>query len=214
MINEDGFIKFTDRFEAGKALADKLLIYKSDNPVIVALPRGGVPVGYEIAKKLDAKLEVLIVRKIGSPMNPEFGIGAISEGGALFLDNKSVLRLGITRDLLKKIIKKEEKEVKRQVNIFRKGKAFEDVRNRTIILVDDGLATGVTAKCALTALNLTMPGKLIFAAPVCAYDTSQSFGRSAEIVCSIFPSDLHAIGKYYNNFTQITDEEVIKLLKL
>jgi putative phosphoribosyl transferase len=203
---------FADRKNAGRILAQNLLLFKNNNPVILALPRGGVPVGYEVAKKLDTKLDILIVRKIGSPKNPEFGVGAIAEGGTLLIDKETILSLGISTDLLKNLIEKEKKEIERQLMLYRKGEAITKLKNKTVIIIDDGLATGVTAKCAIKAVKLQQPRKVIFAAPVCAYDTSQSLCKDTETICQISPDELQAIGSYYKDFKQVSDEDVLQIL--
>lgn len=204
---------FSDRRDAGIKLSENLLGFKSDSPMILALPRGGVPVGYEIAKELNADFDIFVVRKIGVPWNPEFGVGAVSEGGIIYLDENTIARLGINKESLSKIIKNEKKEIERQLLLYRSGKPHKYLKNQTVIIVDDGLATGSTARCAIKAVKLLKPRKIIFAAPVCAYDTSQTLSRSVEIVCHLTPSDLQAVGSYYRDFRQVTDEEVSKFLR-
>src|SRR5438046_10185507 len=135
---------FDNRFDAGKALAKKLIIYKDDHPVVLALPRGGVEVGYEVAKTLEAPLDVLVSRKIGAPGNPEFGIGAIAENNSLFLDKNTMNTLGYSVEDIQEIEKQEREEVNRRVLLYRGKKVQAQIFNRTVILIDDGLATGVT----------------------------------------------------------------------
>ena len=204
---------FVDRIDAGRKLSEKLLHLKSENPLILALPRGGVPVGFEVAKALESTLDVFVVRKIGAPINPEFGIGAIAEGGVLYLDKKNILSLGISQKDLLKVINNEEAEVQRRALLYRSGKPLSDITRRIVLLVDDGLATGVTAKAAIKALNLKNPKHIYFAAPVCARETTNELKmKTASVICVATPQDLSAIGIYYEKFEQTTDEEVVEIL--
>jgi putative phosphoribosyl transferase len=205
---------FLDRSEAGKLLAEKLLSYKDNDPVAVAIPRGGVPIAYEVANLLHAPLEVLITRKIGSPRNPEFGIGAVAEGGVTYLDKRTILRLLIPKEVLDKIIEREEEEIMRRIILYRNKRPLMQLKNRTVILIDDGLATGVTAQAAIKAIKRQKPKQIIFAAPVCAYETTLTVNKIIDnTVCIDLPYNLQAIGSYYKNFNQINDEDVVRLLK-
>lgn len=205
---------FKDRKEAGVKLAEKLQQYRDGNSIILALPRGGVVVGYEISKILNIPLNIVVVRKIGAPRQPEFGIGAISENGILILDEPLIGTLGYSREEINKIIKKERNELKRRIELYRKNKPLPELRNKTVILVDDGIATGVTAKAAIDAVRKSEPENLILAVPVCAYDTLQSFEKQADkIICLHTPLQLGSISSFYENFNQTTDEEVVALLK-
>jgi putative phosphoribosyl transferase len=205
---------FNDRHHGGRELAKLLAKYAEEEPIVLALPRGGVVVGYEVAKALRAPLEVFIVRKIAPPYNKEFGIGAIGEEGPPLLDSRVIDLIGLSKETLETIIKEEQKELKRRIKVYRNNKPLSDVRNKIVIIVDDGLATGVTAKVAIQAVKKREPKKIIFASPVCAYETVQDLLLQVDDVSSITtPFALRAIGEWYQHFDQITDEEVIDLLK-
>jgi len=204
---------FEDRRDAGQQLAEQLIKYK-DHPIVLALPRGGVTVGFEIAKMLHEPLDVIVARKLGAPHNPELGIGAIAEDDNIVLDEPTVAVLGITEEQIQSIKESELEEMKRRIDLYRNGKPLPKLTNRTVILVDDGLATGVTALAAIEAIKKQKPKQLIFAVPVCAYETAETIRTKVDdFVCIQCPYDLQAIGLYYRNFQQVTDEEVIELLK-
>jgi putative phosphoribosyl transferase len=205
---------FEDREDAGRRLAERLARYRDERPVVFALPRGGVPVGYEISRSLGAPLDVFVARKLGAPGQPEFGIGAVAPGGVRVLNANVVERLGIPADYLEAVTRKETAEVERRLRHFRGGRPEPEVRGRTVILVDDGLATGVTARAAVEALRRLEPRRLVLAAPVCAAQTAERLGPEVdELVCLTEPPDLGAIGFWYRNFEQTSDEEVIGLLE-
>ena len=205
---------FEDREDAGRRLAERLVRYRDERPVVFALPRGGVPVGYEISRSLGAPLDVFVARKLGAPGQPEFGIGAVAPGGVRVLNGNVVERLGIPADYLEAVTRKETAEVERRLRHFRGGRPEPEVRGRIVILVDDGLATGVTARAAVEALRRLGPRRLILAAPVCAAQTVELLGPEVdELVCLAAPADLGAIGFWYRNFEQTSDEEVIELLE-
>ena len=209
-----GFPPFEDRREAGRRLAEKLSRFKDERPVVFALPRGGVPVGYEISRALEAPLDVFVSRKLGAPGQPEFGIGAVAAGGVRVLNEDVLRRLGIPDDYVEQITARETAEVERRLRYFRGERPEPDVGGRTAILVDDGLATGVTARAAVEALRSRGPKRLVLAAPVCAAQTAQLLGPEVdELVCLESPSDLGAIGFWYKNFEQTSDEEVVELLE-
>jgi len=207
-------MRFKDRTDAGRQLAEKLLEYKKDNPIVFALPRGGVPVGYEVAKALGASLDTIVARKIGAPSNPEFGVGAIAPGDVLVLDVKTMRSLGLEQEDLQDIVRKETEELERRIIQYRSGEWKKDVLFDTVIVVDDGLATGVTARAALQSARIIYkPKKLIFASPVCARDSLESLKSLADgIVCVSEPENLMAIGEWYQNFPQTSDEEVLYYL--
>lgn len=206
---------FRDRRDAGRKLARALDPYRVELPAVFALPRGGVPVGYEVALALDAPLDVLVARKLGAPDQPEFGIGAVAPGGVRVLNEEAVRRLGIPEEYLARITEKETAEVERRLRHFRGGLPETPVFGRTVILVDDGLATGVTARAAVEALRLRGPGRIVLAAPVCAEQTAQVFEQEVvdSLVCLRCPPDLGAIGFWYADFDQTPDEEVVSLLE-
>ena len=205
---------FEDRRDAGRKLAAKLSRFRGGGCVVFGLPRGGVPVGYEISRSLGAPLDVFVSRKLGAPGQPEFGIGAVAAGGMRILNTDVIRRLGIPDEYVERITAQEIAEVNRRLRFFRGGRPEVEVGGRTAILVDDGLATGVTARAAVEAMKLRKPGRLILAAPVCAAQTAELFvSKVDELLCLASPSDLGAIGLWYRNFDQITDEEVVQLLE-
>ena len=204
---------FEDRRDAGRRLAEKLSRFGDERPVVFALPRGGVPVGYEISHSLRAPLDVFVSRKLGAPGQPEFGIGAVAAGGVRVLNRDVVRRLGIPEDYVEQITAQETAEVGRRLRYFRGERPEPEAAGRTAILVDDGLATGVTARAAVQALRLRGPRRLVLAAPVCAAQTAKLFETQVdELVCLESPTDLGAIGFWYRNFEQTSDEEVVELL--
>jgi len=205
---------FRDRREAGEKLAEKLSRYKGDeNVLILALPRGGVVPGYEIARQLDAPLDVLIVRKIGAPWQSELAAGAVSETGTVVLNDSVVSGYGITGEYLRKETEKQKNEIARRVELYREGRSIAKLEGRTIILVDDGVATGATMKAAIEALAHESIGKLVVALPVAPPDTAQVLkGMADEFICLETPAEFMAVGNHYRDFTQVTDEEVVALL--
>lgn len=205
---------FENRKEAGKKLGSELLKYRQEDPYVLAMPRGGVPIGYEVAEILQAPLDVVVVRKIGLSSNPEFGIGAIAEGGVQVLDTTTIKVLGIDEEEIKSTIQMEKEELGRRVKIYRGGNFLPDLTNKTAILVDDGIATGITAKAAIEAIRKLNPGKLFLAMPVCALDTVDGLKKLADkVICLAIPFEFVAVGSWYKNFTQVSDEEVVGLLK-
>ncbi|HVC06823.1 MAG TPA: phosphoribosyltransferase family protein [Solirubrobacterales bacterium] len=213
-IESDSHIgDFVDRRDAGRQLADHLLSLADEHPVVVALPRGGVPVAREVAMALGAPLEILAVRKLGAPHNPEYGIGALVEDGTRLIDAEAVAVLGITGGVLDSIIARETAELRRRVDAYRDDCRPLELKDRTIIVVDDGVATGVTDTAALRALRHREPRRLILAVPVCAADTFRRLrGEADGIVCLLVPPLLHGVGKYYQDFSQVSDEDVVSVL--
>ena len=210
-------MSFHNRRKAGQQLAQRLKDEHFVHPLILALPRGGVPVAYEVAKSLHAPLDVLIVRKIGVPWNPEFGVGAISEKGFSLIDTQALRELGISDSEITPIIKSEQLELRRRVNLYRNGNSIAPFKGRTVVLVDDGVATGVTARVACNYLKKNGVGRLILAVPVCSIKTATllcSPNLADAIVCLENPVALHSVGQFYDDFNQTTDKEVIELLKL
>jgi putative phosphoribosyl transferase len=205
---------FEDRRDAGLVLGERLLGYRDERPVVFALPRGGVPVGYEVARALGAPLDVLVARKLGAPDQPEFGIGAVAPGGVRVLNVDVVRRLGIPEEYVEEVTRRETAEVERRLRHFRGDRPEPEVRDRTAILVDDGLATGVTARAAIKAPRLREPRRIVLAVPVCAAQTARLVSSEAdELVCLESSSGLGAIGFWYRDFSQVPDEEVIDLLE-
>jgi len=205
---------FRDREDAGRRLADRLVGYRGENPVIFALPRGGVPVGYEIAHSLGAPLDVFIARKLGAPNQPELGIGAVAQDGARVLNERIVREVGVSEEYIERIAAEETEEAQRRLELFRGDRPEPEVRERTVILVDDGIATGVTTRAAMEALRRREPRCLVLAVPVCATRTAELLRQEVdELICLEAPSNLMAIGLWYQNFEQVPDEEVIELLE-
>jgi len=209
----DGTLIFEDRADAGRVLAQVLMVYKKDNPIVLALPRGGVVVGYEVARALDAPLDVIVARKLGAPGHEELGIGAIAPGGVRILDEEVLQWLGISEAQIKRVTARETEEMNRRLHLYRGNRPPLDVSGRTAILVDDGLATGVTARAAIESVRRQEPQRLIVAVPVCASETAERLRpRVDNLVCASVPPNFRAVGLWYNRFAQTTDQEVIALL--
>lgn len=205
---------FEDRRDAGRRLAAKLAGYRDARPTVFALPRGGVPVGFEISRALGAPLDVIVARKLGAPDQPEFGIGAVAPGGVRVLNRAVVRQLEIPDHYLDSITRRETAEVERRLRHFRGDRPEAPIAGHTAILVDDGLATGVTARAAVEALRRRRPRRLVLAVPVCAAPSAIQFqGKVDDLVCLKTPPDLGAIGFWYRDFDQTPDEEVIALLE-
>ncbi|XYH95373.1 phosphoribosyltransferase [Sorangium sp. So ce1128] len=205
--------RFHDRRDAGRHLAAKLAPYANPRLVVLALPRGGVPVGYEVARALGAPLDVFIVRKLGVPGHEEFAMGAVASGGVRVLNEDVVSRLDLSRADLDAVTAKELREVERRERAYRDGRPAPAVRQQTVVLVDDGLATGATMRAAVTALRQLSPARVLVAVPVAAPETCDEFRDEVdEIVCAITPEPFYAVGLWYESFEQTTDEEVQELL--
>jgi erythromycin esterase-like protein/predicted phosphoribosyltransferase len=207
---------FRNRREAGRLLAQKLAHYAHRPDVIVlALPRGGVPVAYEVARALNAPLDVFLVRKLGVPGYEELAMGAVATGGVRVLNDTIVSGLGIPDYLINAVIAKELEELKRRERVYRGGRPPPDVRGRTVILIDDGLATGATMQAAVKALRQLQPARIVVAVPTAAPDTCEALRAEVdEVICAITPEPFHAVGRWYEDFAQTTDEEVGELLAL
>src|SRR5262245_23607081 len=205
---------FRDRTDAGRRLAAKLADYAGrDDVVVLALPRGGVPVGFEVARALGAPLDVFLVRKLGVPGREELAMGAIASGGVRVVNEEVVRELGITPDELDTAAAEEEQELMRREEAYRAGRPAPDVAGKTVILVDDGLATGSTMRAAVEAVRQLDPAGVVVAVPVGAGDTCRAFRDIADdVVCLYAPEPFFAVGSWYDQFTQTTDEEVTELL--
>ena len=204
---------FRDRADAGCQLAERLSDLRDAEPIVLALPRGGVPVGYEIARALEAPLDVFLVRKIGAPGQRELGIGAVAQGGVRIFNESAIQMLGLDWADIQIIVDEEMAELERRLRRFRGDRPLPDLTRHTVILVDDGLATGVTALAAIRALCQLGPAKIILAVPVCAAETARTMRAEVDdLVCVHAPEDFMAVGLWYDNFEQTTDEEVIDLL--
>jgi predicted phosphoribosyltransferase/predicted alpha/beta-hydrolase family hydrolase len=205
---------FFDRRDAGRQLAAKLVPLASEQPVVVALPRGGVPVAFEVARTLGAPLDLLAVRKLGAPGNPEFGIGAIAEDGTAVLNAYTAGRAGLTEDLLDATVRRELRDLRRQVERYRDGREPLELRGRTVIVVDDGLATGLTDLAAVRAIRARGAGRIVVAVPVGARESVAVVGEEAdEVVCHTIPPELLGVGRFYEDFSPVCDAEVLALLE-
>jgi putative phosphoribosyl transferase len=205
---------FEDREEAGRKLAPLLFHLRPENPVVLALPRGGVEVGYYVARELNAPLDVIVARKLGAPGQEELGIGAIAPGGVRIVDDYAVRYLGITPEKIDQIAQREAEEMERRLRLYRGDRPTLALHDRTVILVDDGLATGVSARAAIRSVQQQDPRRVVLAVPVCAGDTAQSIrDEGVEVLCVNTPSQFRAVGYWYRDFRQLTDQEVIDLLR-
>jgi putative phosphoribosyl transferase len=203
-----------DRSEAGKRLARELMRYAMRSDVLVlALPRGGVPVGFEVARALRIPLDVFVVRKLGMPFHEELAMGATASGGARLLNDDVIQTYAISEDEIHRVIESEMRELDRRERMYRGGRPFPVLRDRIVILVDDGLATGSTMRAAIMALREESPARIVVAVPVAARDTCEELRDVAdEIVCLETPEPFDAVGLWYQNFSQTSDREVHDLL--
>jgi predicted phosphoribosyltransferase len=208
------FELFRDRRDAGRTLAQRLSDYAGQPGVVVlALPRGGTPVAYEVARALDAPLDVLMVRKLGIPWNEEYAMGAIASGGEQWLDARVVHELGITRSDIESVVAREQRELARRERIYRRDRPPPLLRGRTVILVDDGLATGSTMRAAVRAVRRQQPARTVVAVPVASTEACELLRSEAdEIVCAEVPKYFLGVGRWYIDFSQTSDEEVCALL--
>jgi putative phosphoribosyl transferase len=207
---------FKNRTEAGRKLAARLLEYKNQQPLVLALPRGGVPVAYEVAAALDAPLDVIVVRKLGAPGQPELGIGAVVDGDhpQSVLNEDVMSLLHVSDAYLAREVAVELQEIRRRQERYRGGRPPAPIEGRTVIVVDDGIATGGSVRAALRGVRRAHPRRLVLAVPVAPPDTIAALQAEADvIVCLNAPEFFHAVGQFYANFTQTTDEEVIELLE-
>ncbi|WP_404372937.1 phosphoribosyltransferase [Corallococcus coralloides] len=208
---------FEDRVDAGRRLARRLLErgYTGEDTLVVGLPRGGVPVAYEVAAALGAPLDVCVVRKLCAPEYPELGLGAVAEGGVVFLNRKLMDELALKEDDLRGAIRQKTAEVDARVRCFRQEARPSRVEGRRIILVDDGIATGATVRAALQALRARKPGRLVLAVPVADTLTLNELKPLVDdVVCECSTLSMSAIGQWYRDFLQVPDEEVVELLAL
>jgi putative phosphoribosyl transferase len=205
---------FPNRAEAGRLLAEKLENYVGRSDVVVlGLPRGGVPVAYEVAQRLGAPLDVFVVRKLGVPGFEELAAGAIASGGVRVLNEDVIRALPNADQLIESVTEKETVELERREQTYRDGRPAPELRNRVVILVDDGLATGATMRAAVAALRQRGVAKIVVAAPVGAPETCRELEQEAdETICAITPEFFQAVGQYYEDFSQTSDEEVRELL--
>lgn len=206
-------MQFLDRRDAGCRLAVELEPLRAERPVIVALPRGGVPVAFEVACLLAAPLEILAVRKLGAPTNPELAIGAVAEDGTGVLDQRSASALGMTQSELNTTIALESQELRRRVERYRGGRARISVVGRSVIVIDDGLATGLTDLAAVRALRKRGARRIVVAVPVSSSEAVSLLAEAADrVVCLEVPQRLLSVGMCYRDFSPVSDEEVVSLL--
>ncbi|MGW2050097.1 phosphoribosyltransferase [Streptomyces sp. NPDC001858] len=211
-------MRFLDRRQAGRKLAEPLRARQQrgalPDPVVLALPRGGVPVAAEVARALDAPLDVLVVRKIGAPFQEEFGVGAITgdDEDAVF-DPDALDRLGLSADALTPVVARERAELRRRERLYRHGRPAPDLREHTVIVVDDGLATGVTARAALRSVRRREARRVLLAVPVGARDTVDRLRAEADdVICLHQPAHFMAVGPWYDDFRQLSDADVLRAL--
>jgi putative phosphoribosyl transferase len=202
---------FRDRAEAGRALADRLAADLGDraDPLVLALPRGGLPVAEPVARRLGGELDIVVARKIGAPGRPEFGVGAIAEDGPPVYDPDNLLWAGVTEDGVAGVLAAERQELRRRIRLYRGDRPPPRPAGRTVLVVDDGLATGVTAHAALRWVRGHAPARLILAAPVCAPQARDALvGEADAVVCLSAPDPFYAVGRWYEDFDQLTDADV------
>ena len=215
MVDQTDRVRFRNRAEAGRALARTLSHYAGrDEVVVLALPRGGVPVAYEVARELGAPLDVFLVRKLGVPGHEELAMGAIASGGVLVLDEGVLRWLGISEKQIQKTLAREMDELRRREAAYRDGRPLPDLKGKTVILVDDGLATGASMQAAARAVRRYEPARTVIAVPVASRVTCDQFRAEVdEVVCAVTPAPFYSVGNWYEDFSQTSDEEVHELLE-
>lgn len=206
-------MRFRDRVDAGLALARAVEALALPDPIVLGLPRGGVPVAFEVAAHLDAPLDVFVTRKVGAPRQPEYAVGAIAEGGTLLADDHALRALRIDDLAFRALVHRELDELSRRVRHYRGQRPPPAVAGREVVLVDDGLATGLTAEAALLTLRALGPARLVLAVPVGAPASRARLADACdEVVCVLSPSEFRSVGEWYDQFEQTTDAEVLDLL--
>ncbi|MDN0198792.1 phosphoribosyltransferase [Streptomyces sp. S.PNR 29] len=211
-------MRFRDRRQAGQALAEELRARQEKgalpDPVVLALPRGGVAVAREVAQALDAPLDVLVVRKIGAPFQEEFGVGAIAGDDDPLYDRRALGHLGLSEAALAPVVDRERAELRRREQRYRQGRPAPDLRGRTVIVVDDGLATGSTARAALRSVRRQDPARVVLAVPVSSPEAAELMRTEADdVICLHRPAAFMAVGLWYEDFEQLTDEDVLEALR-
>lgn len=204
---------YLDRRDAGRRLARQLAKYRDTGPVVIGLPRGGVPVADEIARALNATLDVLVARKLGAPGNPEFAIGAIAPG-VTHLEQSHVRALSVPAEFIRHAVAREQEEIRRRERLFREDRPAAEVGGKTVILVDDGLATGATVRAAIRSLRGRSPGRIVLAVPIGAPDTVESLRSEVdELICPETPPFFRAVGQGYVDFSPTSDDDVRRILR-
>ncbi|MGV4982841.1 phosphoribosyltransferase [Streptomyces sp. NRAIS4] len=210
-------MRFRDRVHAGRELAERLRIRQEagalTHPVVLALPRGGVTVAREVARALEAPLDVLVARKIGAPFQEELGVGALAADDPPLFDERTLDQLGLSETALADTVERERAELHRREQLYRRGRPAPELRDRTVIVVDDGLATGATARAALRWLRRQSPERVVLAVPVASPQAADLLrGEADEVVCLHRPTVFLAVGEWYDDFDQVTDDEVLAVL--
>jgi len=206
---------FKDRYDAGRQLARILKKFRDENVVILALPRGGVPVAFEVAKYLDAEMDIFLVKKIGVPKREELAMGAIATGGVRILNKNIIDIMNISDETIEETSEKEKKELERREKKYRDERPFPSLKNKTAILIDDGLATGASMRAAIKALRELNPAKIVVAVPTASQSICREFeSETDEIICAYTPVVFKGVGEWYEDFSQTTDDEVIGLISM
>lgn len=204
---------FLDRKDAGEKLTDSLYKFKDEDVIVLAVPRGGLEIAYDTIKKFGLKWDLIIPRKIGTPHNKEFAIGAVSVDGSYFINDDYVEKLGIPQNYIENEVSEQINEIKRRMKEYRGKDTFPEVKDKTVIIIDDGIATGFTILAVIKAVKKQGAKKIILAIPVGPRETIEEFKELVdEVICLYIPEEFYAVGSYYLDFKQVTDEEVFKII--
>lgn len=204
---------FLDRKDAGEKLTDSLEKFKDEDVIVLAVPRGGLEIAYDTVKKFGFKWDLIIPRKIGAPHNKEFAIGAVAVDGSYFINNHYVKMLGISQEYIEKEVLEQTKEIKRRMKEYRGKDTFPEVKDKTVIIIDDGIATGFTILAVIKSVKKQGAKKIILAIPVGPMEVIEEFKELVdEVICIYIPEQFYAVGSYYTDFKQVTDEEVFKIM--
>ena len=205
---------FRDRKDSGTRLAQELKELKGKNAIVLAIPRGGVPVAMEVAKYLGCEMDLIITRKVGAPGNPEFAIGSVTQDGELITDREFATSYGVGERYLAEESKRQTDIIKERLRRFRGDRPYPSLKDRIVVVVDDGIATGYTIRAAVQSIRRKNPAKLILAVPVAPQETIEELSKEVDqVVCLSTPEIFYAIGEFYENFEQVEDEEVVRMLK-
>ena len=205
---------FRDRKDSGTRLAQELKELKGKNAIVLAIPRGGVPVAMEVAKYLGCEMDLIITRKVGAPGNPEFAIGSVTQDGELITDREFATSYGVGERYLVEESKRQADIIKERLRRFRGDRPYPSLKDRIVVVVDDGIATGYTIRAAVQSIRRKNPAKLILAVPVAPQETIEELSKEVDqVVCLSTPEIFYAIGEFYENFEQVEDEEVVRMLK-